>query len=84
MDKESEKSTSSAANKREKFVKLAENRTRNALKAIRTIGKLGNKSAYDYGPDDVKKIASALTKEIEAMKARMSHAGGKDIVDFEL
>jgi hypothetical protein len=74
----------STANKREKFVKLAENRTRNALRAIRTIGKLGNKNAYDYGPDDVKKIASALTKEVEAMKARMSHARGKDIVDFEL
>jgi hypothetical protein len=79
-----EKSTSSTTTRREKFVKLAENRTRYALKAIRTIGKLGNKSAYEYGPEDVKKIASALTKEIEAMKARMNRAGGKDIVDFEL
>ena len=31
--------------KREKFVELAENRTRNAIKAIRVIGKLGNKNA---------------------------------------
>jgi ribosomal protein L7/L12 len=78
-----EKSASKAA-KREKFVKLAEKRTRNAIKAIRIIGKLGNKNAYDYSEADVKKIASALTKEIEAMRARMSHTGAKDVVEFEL
>ena len=70
--------------KRGKFVELAENRTRNAIKAIRVIAKLGNKNAYEYTLEDVKKIASALNKEVEAMKARMSHSGGKDIVDFEL
>ena len=75
---------SAKVSKRENFVRIAEKRTRNAIKAIRIIGKLGNKNAYDYGADDVKKIASALTREVEAMKARMTHAGGKDIVDFEL
>ena len=73
-----------ARDKRGKFVELAQARTRNAIRAIRIIGKLGNKNAYDYSLEDVKKIASALNKEIEAMKARMSHTGGKDIVDFEL
>ena len=72
------------ANKRDKFVELATSRTRTAIKAIRIIGKLGNKNAYDYSDADVKKIISALTKEIDAMKARMSHSGGKDVVDFEL
>ena len=70
--------------KRGRFVELAENRTRNAIKAIRVIAKLGNKNAYEYTPEDVKKIASALNKEVEALKARMSHSGSKDIVDFEL
>jgi mitochondrial fission protein ELM1 len=74
----------SKASKREKFVELASSRTRTAIKAIRIIGKLGNKNAYDYSEADVRKIASALTKEIEAMKARMSHTGGKDVVDFSL
>lgn len=72
------------ASKREKFVELASSRTRTAIKAIRIIGKLGNKNAYDYSEADVRKIASALTKEIEALKARMSHTGGKDVVDFRL
>jgi hypothetical protein len=75
---------SKKVDKRSKFVELATSRTRTAIKAIRIIGKLGNKNAYDYSDADVKKIAAALTKEIEAMKARMSHSGSKDVVDFEL
>lgn len=70
--------------RRKKFVDLAENRTRNAMKAIRTIAKLGNKNAYEYSEADVKKIASALNREVDALKARMSSAGGKEVVDFEL
>ena len=71
-------------NKRQKFVKLAENRTRNAIKAIRVIGKLGNKHAYEYDDSDVSKIVRALNKEIEALKARMTHSGSKEAVDFSL
>ena len=48
------------------------------------IAKLGNKNAYEYTEADVKKIAAALTKEIEALKARMLSTGGKDVVDFKL
>ena len=70
--------------KREKFVSLAESRTVNAIKAIRVIAKLGNKAAYDYTEADVNKIARALTKEIEAMKARMLSTGSKETVDFNL
>ena len=70
--------------KREKFVKLAENRTVNAMKAIRIIGKLGNRHAYEYGDSDVKKIVKALTDEIEAMKNRMSSTKSSDGVDFKL
>jgi ribosomal protein L7/L12 len=73
-----------AKGKREKFVLLAENRTRTAIKAIRIIAKLGNRNAYDYTEGDVKKIAGALSREIEALKARMLSTGGKDVVDFKL
>ena len=70
--------------KREKFVELAQSRTKNAIKAIRIIGKLGNKNAYEYTDADVKKIASALNREVEAMKNRMSSTGTKETVDFTL
>jgi hypothetical protein len=73
-----------AIGKREKFVELAERRTKNAVKAIRVIAKLGNKNAYEYTEADVKKIVGALNREIEALKARMLSTGGKEAVDFKL
>lgn len=73
-----------SANKREKFVKLAEKRTVNAIKAIRVIGKLGNRSAYDYSDADVTKIVKALNDEIEALKNRMKTSDRRDAVDFKL
>ena len=81
LDKSSAKA---ATAKREKFVKLAENRTVNAIKAIRVIGKLGNKNAYQFDENDVNKIIKALNKEVDALKARMSTTGGKESVDFKL
>ena len=70
--------------KREKFVELAERRTKNAIKAIRVIGKLGNKNAYEYTEADVIKIAKVLAREIEQMKARMSSSGVRETIDFSL
>jgi ribosomal protein L7/L12 len=79
-----DKSSSPKSEKREKFVKLAQNRTINAIKAIRVIGKLGNKNAYQFDDSDVQKIVRALSKEVDALKVRMSSTGGKDSVDFSL
>jgi ribosomal protein L7/L12 len=84
LDKTGEKGAKDKAGKREKFVELAENRTVNAIKAIRVIGKLGNKNAYQFDENDVNKIIKALNKEVEALKARMSTTGGKESVDFKL
>ena len=84
MHKSAATKANSRASKRDNFVRIAEKRTRNAIKAIRIIGKLGNKNAYDYTEADVKRIASALSKEVEAMRARMSQTGSKEAVDFSL
>lgn len=84
LDKNDAGIKKSAAAKRNKFVELAENRTKNAIKSIRVIGKLGNKAAYEYSENDVRKIVSALNKEIEALRARMLSTGGKESVDFTL
>ena len=70
--------------KRKKFVNLAERRTINAIRAIRTIGKLGNLNAYEYTDADVTKIAKALGSEIEAMKNRMKSKNSPNDVDFKL
>jgi hypothetical protein len=82
--KSNEKAQTKHGEKREKFVLLAENRTRNAIKAIRVIGKLGNKNAYTFDDNDVQKIIRALSKEVDALRSRMSQTGGKEVVDFKL
>jgi predicted nucleotidyltransferase len=88
LDKTDEKApqnkTPGKNTKRDKFVKLAEARTKTAIKAIRTVAKLGNKNAYDFSGEDVKRIVSALNREVEALKARMSQSGGKESVEFSL
>ena len=75
---------SNFGNRRQKFIKLAEKRTVNAIKAIRIIGKLGNPNAYEYDENDVRKIVKALNDEIEAMKTRMKNTKPSDDVAFRL
>lgn len=67
--------------KREKFVKLAEGRTQAALDAIRKIGNLSNRRAYEFDEGDVKKIIKALrdaASDLERKFGSTSEAG-KDI-----
>lgn len=70
--------------KRAKFVELAEKRTVNAIRAIRTISKLGNRAHYDYDEKDVRRIVAALNKEIEALKAKMSGTSDREAIEFKL
>lgn len=79
-----ERAPAPSRDRRGKFVELAEKRTVNAIKAIRVIGKLGNKAHYQYDEADVKKIASALVREVDALKARMLSTDSKEAVDFKL
>jgi len=65
--------------KRKKFVELAQNRVNRAIKDIRLIGNLANKSAYDYSDEDTKKIFRAIQKELEQARARFGgDASGQD------
>ena len=79
-----EKTAKMTRDKRSKFVELAESRTVNAIRAIRVIGKLANKAAYEYDDTDVRKIISALSKEIDSLKARLAQKSGKGEVEFKL
>jgi hypothetical protein len=69
---------------REKFVELAEKRVSKALKDIKLIGNLSNKSNYDYEDQDVRKIYSTLKKALEEMKARFDSKGSSDDEVFKL
>ncbi|WP_170363917.1 hypothetical protein [Ruegeria sp. HKCCA5014] len=70
--------------KREKFVKLAEGRTRSALDAIRKIGNLSNRRAYDYDDQDVKKIIKALREATSELERKFNPTSASDSDTFKL
>lgn len=72
------------ADDREKFVRLAEKRVTNALKDIRLIGNLSNRSNYSYTEQDVRKIYNTLRKAVDDMKARFESNGANDSDIFKL
>ena len=69
----------SKSEKREKFVRLAEGRTQVALDAIRKLGNLSNRRAYDYDDEDIKKVIKALRDATNEIERRFgSSAADKD------
>ena len=58
--------------KRNKFVKLANNRMNNLLNKINLIGNLSDKRYYDYEQEDVNKIFKTIDAEIKTMKQRFN------------
>ena len=64
--------------KRENFIRLAENRTNKILDMIRLLGNLSNTSNYTYTKDDVLKIFSAIEKELADTKKMFDMIGTDD------
>ena len=54
--------------KREKFTRLAEARTNNALKQISLIGNLANTINYEYDVHDVDKILKTLRSAVNELE----------------
>ena len=46
--------------KREKFVRLAENRTNKILDTLQLLGNCANQNVYEYSKKDVEKIFNAI------------------------
>jgi len=70
---------------RKNFVRLANKRVSNAIKAMQLVGNLSNKSNYDYADDDVAKILKALQDELNACKKRFEMASkAKGATQFTL
>lgn len=67
--------------KREKFIRLAENRVNSTIKEINLIGNLANKSNYDYRKDDVDKIIKTLKKSVSDLESKFS---SKNRSEFKL
>lgn len=72
-------------NNKEKFIKLANTRVNKAIKLIRLIGNLSNKSHYSYDSTQSKKIIDALQRELNSIKTKFSNPkGGREDKDFEI
>lgn len=69
---------------REKFMNLAEKRVTKAIKDLRLIGNLSNRSNYSYTEEDVKKIVGALENEVRGLKRKFQTDKGQDEVIFKL
>lgn len=57
-------------NKRDKFTRIAENRTNKILHMIDLLGNCANKRVYDYSNDDIKKIFSVIEKQLTTTKSK--------------
>ena len=50
--------------KREKFVRLAENRTNRIISQLQLLGNLANKNAYEYSDKDIVKMYKAIEEAL--------------------
>lgn len=62
-------------NKRERFIRIAENRTNRIIDTLRLLANCSNKSNYDYTEEDIKKIFTAIEKEVR--NTRSAFSGGE-------
>lgn len=69
---------------RQKFVRLANARVNKAIKAIRIIGNLSNRSNYSYTETDVDRIFRALNQELKSSRQRFSSDGIGEEGDFKI
>lgn len=63
--------------KRERFIKIAENRTNKIIYTLKLLGNCANKANYTYTEDEIKKIFSAIDQELKNTKAKFSDANNK-------
>ena len=68
----------------QKFRELAEKRVIKAIRAIRLVGNLANKTNYSYTQDEAKKIIRAMQRELWTIKRRFVDSADPDDVSFEL
>lgn len=70
---------------KEKFVELANSRVNKAIKFIKLVGNLSNRSHYTYTEQQVSQIISALDKEVKIIKNKfMDSSSDRERKDFEL
>ena len=64
--------------KREKFLRLVTQRTKEVLGRLRILGNCANRQIYDYTESDIKKIFSAIEEQLKDVKAKFTTVKEKE------
>jgi hypothetical protein len=70
--------------KRERFVRLAENRTNKIINMVQLLGNCSNTSTYEYSEADVEKIFNAIEFSIKEAKHKFCKTEVSKINKFTL
>ena len=68
--------------KDEAFIRIAQERTKDILKKIDTLGNLSNRRLYRYSEEDVDKIFEAIEKKAKAVNAKFYYSNNEE--EFKL
>ncbi len=63
---------------RERFKRLATQRTNSVLQRLKVLGNCSNRSAYDYTEDEVNKIFSEIDRRVRETKAKFHFPKNKE------
>lgn len=70
--------------KRDRFVRLAENRTNKILNMIQLLGNCANTSIYEYSDADVEKIFTAIESSLKDARRKFAKSETEKQVRFTL
>lgn len=65
--------------KRERFLRIAENRTNRILEDLRLLGNCANTNNYEYSDEDVNKIFNAIEKDLRIQKSKFKSTLNNDV-----
>ncbi len=82
MNEPSHAQSGEQSDRRARFFRVAERRTREILHKLRLLGNCSNKSAYSYTEEEVEHIFSAIQEQLDSAHARFEPS--KREVDFRL
>jgi hypothetical protein len=57
-------------NKKERFKRLATQRTNIVIKKLKILGNCANRSAYEYTEEEINKIFSAIDRQTKEVRAK--------------
>ena len=73
----------SKESKRERFIRIAEQRTQDVLDKLDSLAKTANPAVYEWEDDQVEKIITAIEEKVLAVKKSFDNRGRKFSLTIE-